>query len=460
MYYGVDFAAHVNAQTAQELYNAGYRFVCRYFGYGSKITDKAECRAISDANLRILCVWENRTDDYKSGKGRIYGAEAKRQAEAIGMPHSAIIYCAIDTDATMLDTCAAYLTEFAEAIRPYRLGVYGGYKTVEEMHKRGIGDAYWQTIAWSYGRISDHMTVYQYTTSHKECGISVDNDRCEDMDAAGMWQLPEEVNGMIYDISGLKAQYIKPGTSLAKWLAAQQRKPKALMNFSLYEGKNTPIGTIIEGDKLVHDAGNGYGIGIVNGELGFGNPWTKAWEYFASGYTACVVDGKYVAPSFNDSYVFGCRLNRIGLGRKSGKWYIVTADAVTLQGFAEYAIRNGFDTLVNADGGGSRFLYYGGKTVHTSVRTPYNALAFYGEGNDVIVDNCPYKRPTGNVKRGSVGEGAKWVQWKLNQRGYSLTVDGIIGSKSVNAITDFQRRNGLTADGIAGKITLGVLDNG
>lgn len=65
----------------------------------------------------------------------------------------------------------------------------------------------------------------------------------------------------------------------------------------------------------------------------------------------------------------------------------------------------------------------------------------------------PYKEPTTNIKKGSKGEGAKWVQWELNEEGYGLVVDGDFGTKSDTALRDFQKKRGLTVDGICGKGT-------
>lgn len=168
-------------------------------------------------------------------------------------------------------------------------------------------------------------------------------------------------------------------------------------------------------------------------------------------------NGKYVAPTFNDSYVFPNKLNRIGLGKKNNKWYIVTADGLTLKGFADFAIQNGFDTLVNLDGGGSRFLMYDGKKYYTSTRKPYNALAFYKGTAPKIV--CPYKTPTVNVKYGAKGDNARWVQWYLVQLGYDIGkwgIDGDFGTASTEALIQFQRDYGFTGkdvDGICGKNT-------
>ena len=58
-----------------------------------------------------------------------------------------------------------------------------------------------------------------------------------------------------------------------------------------------------------------------------------------------------------------------------------------------------------------------------------------------------------NVKHGDTGTNAKIVQKMLNRNGYSLDVDGIIGDNTVEAIKDYQQKNGLTVDGIVGQDT-------
>ena len=56
---------------------------------------------------------------------------------------------------------------------------------------------------------------------------------------------------------------------------------------------------------------------------------------------------------------------------------------------------------------------------------------------------------------GSRGEEVKTIQTKLKRWGYyNGSVDGIYGSQTLEAVKYFQRKNGLTADGIAGPATL------
>ena len=51
-------------------------------------------------------------------------------------------------------------------------------------------------------------------------------------------------------------------------------------------------------------------------------------------------------------------------------------------------------------------------------------------------NNNPYTEPTVNVKRGTTGEGARWVQWCLWRFGLleQSGIDGVIGIKSDAAI--------------------------
>ena len=50
------------------------------------------------------------------------------------------------------------------------------------------------------------------------------------------------------------------------------------------------------------------------------------------------------------------------------------------------------------------------------------------------------------------------IQSKLNKFGYSLSVDGLAGTNTINAIKDFQSKNGLGVDGIVGNTTMTKLN--
>lgn len=48
------------------------------------------------------------------------------------------------------------------------------------------------------------------------------------------------------------------------------------------------------------------------------------------------------------------------------------------------------------------------------------------------------------------GEGIREVQVALNRAGFTLSVDGVLGTRTEAAIREFQERHGLAVDGIAG----------
>lgn len=61
------------------------------------------------------------------------------------------------------------------------------------------------------------------------------------------------------------------------------------------------------------------------------------------------------------------------------------------------------------------------------------------------------------LRRGDKGDDVKALQELLNKIGYDLTVDGDYGRGTQNAVRDFQRKNGLSADGNFGPQTAEVL---
>lgn len=87
----------------------------------------------------------------------------------------------------------------------------------------------------------------------------------------------------------------------------------------------------------------------------------------------------------------------------------------------------------------------------------YTAIVSGGSAQPATPKN-PYSEPVSQyVGVGTTGNGAKWVQWELNRHGYKLQVDGIIGTQSLAAIRDFQRKKGLSVDGIVGPATRAAL---
>ncbi len=89
---------------------------------------------------------------------------------------------------------------------------------------------------------------------------------------------------------------------------------------------------------------------------------------------------------------------------------------------------------------------------------PYYNSASIPENDDEL--GIPYPRPSGNplLSMGSRGSGVSWLQTALNKANNAgLDVDGQFGSGTKQAVVNFQKANGLEADGIAGPATVNKL---
>lgn len=193
---GIDCATPITAPVAAKLSDLGYVFACRYLvpaGYSKRLTAD-EARVLTDAGILILSVFETSAGRAKGGaaNGQADGAAAFAAVQEVGMPESGVIYFAIDYEAQAgdMDAVAAYLTAAKSQLGPYGIGVYGSYDVVEAMAARGLCAGYWQTYAWSGGRLSKHANVYQYRNDQQAAGIGVDFD--EAYGTAGLWNLKEE----------------------------------------------------------------------------------------------------------------------------------------------------------------------------------------------------------------------------------------------------------------------------
>lgn len=66
----------------------------------------------------------------------------------------------------------------------------------------------------------------------------------------------------------------------------------------------------------------------------------------------------------------------------------------------------------------------------------------------------PYPVPEKSIKLNSKGNGVRWLQYILNEKGgYKLIVDGTAGLLTIGAVMDWQKKHGLEADGIVGPKT-------
>ena len=106
----------------------------------------------------------------------------------------------------------------------------------------------------------------------------------------------------------------------------------------------------------------------------------------------------------------------------------------------------GLREAIKLDGGGSTILRAGGKTpVCTAGNRRICTVLTFG-GN-------PYTAPTKTLAKGNRGEGVRWLQWELNDRGFACTVDGSFGPATDAALRAYQVSAGLVPDGSCGPAT-------
>ncbi|MVN86409.1 N-acetylmuramoyl-L-alanine amidase [Deinococcus sp. HMF7620] len=72
---------------------------------------------------------------------------------------------------------------------------------------------------------------------------------------------------------------------------------------------------------------------------------------------------------------------------------------------------------------------------------------------DGVIGSVTWERLIRTVRRGDSGPAVQAAQGQLTARGYSVTVDGIFGSGTENAVKSFQASRSLTADGVVGPNT-------
>lgn len=178
--------------TPAQLVAAGKRFIVGYVSHDpAKNLTAPECLAYLDAGIAVGLVWETTSDRALAGAaaGTADGADARRQARALGFPDDRPIFTAVDFPATaaqLATSVRAYLAAFAAAVDGTALaGVYGGLDTVRyALDNRLVGWG-WQTYAWSHGVWDPRAYAQQYRNGVSIAGHDTDLDRAVSL--AALW---------------------------------------------------------------------------------------------------------------------------------------------------------------------------------------------------------------------------------------------------------------------------------
>ena len=90
-------------------------------------------------------------------------------------------------------------------------------------------------------------------------------------------------------------------------------------------------------------------------------------------------------------------------------------------------------------------------TTTTAAKT--TASSSSGATTTTTVKGRVVTSPSDNVKLGDTGKGVEQIQTALKQAGYKVTVDGKFGPQTDTAVRAFQKKSGLTVDGVVGPKT-------
>lgn len=180
---GIDAAW--NRPTPAQLVAAGKQFIVGYVSHDpAKNLSAADCAAYLDAGVAVGLVWETMANRALDGgpAGSTDGAEARRQARALGFPDEKPICFAVDFEPTTM--------QLGGPVRSYGLsfrheagkcGVYGGLATVKFFADYELADVFWQTYAWSHGQWDTRAQVRQYRNGYQLAGHDTDLDRATDL---------------------------------------------------------------------------------------------------------------------------------------------------------------------------------------------------------------------------------------------------------------------------------------
>lgn len=176
---GFDCATKLTAASAKRLKDVGFNYAARYLGNSWKSFNAAEARAIQDAGLKLISIFQksaNHANYFSEAQGVSDAREAERYAREVGQPEGSAIYFAVDFNAQAghMRGILNYVTGVKKTLKDYKMGLYGSYAVMQAV--KGRVDYYWQTYAWSAGRVADFIHMHQYHNDIVVAGVAIDRN--------------------------------------------------------------------------------------------------------------------------------------------------------------------------------------------------------------------------------------------------------------------------------------------
>lgn len=187
---GVDYSFDRPGVT--ELWAAGKQFAGRYFGLGTdnKLAHVGEIAALNAVGISVFAIAEQWGDSALQGfgLGLQHAIKVQDDMAAKGVPGDRPVYFAVDFDvqAYQWHLVYDYFSGVNSVLPLDRIGIYGGINTMEWAKRDGLARWFFQTYAWSAGRIFPDVHVLQYSNTHYIGGGKVDYCRSY-KDDFGQW---------------------------------------------------------------------------------------------------------------------------------------------------------------------------------------------------------------------------------------------------------------------------------
>ncbi len=176
------------------LYDAGYRFACRYLSYDTtgKNLSPTEAEALGGAGIAVVSNWEWTARGALGGRseGAQHARDAVAQHLVCGGPADRPIYFSVDfnpTSAEMATVCD-YFRGVATVLPVERIGVYGGVGTVAAVWGTGLARWAWQTYAWSDGQWITAAHIHQVRNGVQFGNVELDVNQAL-VDDYGQWTI-------------------------------------------------------------------------------------------------------------------------------------------------------------------------------------------------------------------------------------------------------------------------------
>ena len=183
----VDCAAPLTLDEIQEFLKDGTNTFGRYLFNGWKGLTKQEVNHILQHGGHIVSAYEsmgNHISYFSQAQGEKDARTAYYLAKIIGQPAKTPIHFAVDCEiltASDLQKIKAYFLGIRKTLKEYTVGVYGDFDVIQNI----VAASYWQTYAWSAGKLNKKANVYQFRNDVTEHNHQVDDDKV----GGGFWPI-------------------------------------------------------------------------------------------------------------------------------------------------------------------------------------------------------------------------------------------------------------------------------